>query len=630
MRESIPVVVATSRHPHHLYRVLLQVVQMAGGGQTPLYIQLEGDCPPTEQLAQLFGIPYSKVGARNKSDGSLSSATQAIADVTFAAVNSTFTHYTSATKVVFMEDDVILSPDFLWFFQQTSWLLDEDPTVLAVSAHHTYSVPGRGFHPARLLRGHMPPQWGWLVTRMILQAWVPSQWGDWDYWVSAWGRERGLSVVFPEVSRSLHAGSQGTHIDGFQQSMFFSRHAAHLPPPLPPLASSSSPPADGSRPSPLTNLIDLHSIVKEQYSARLKQKMARATPLILTSLDHCGPNLVPEGQDGPFVLFFGDKREQYAILQCLELFAEDLRCDYEGVQQVRVGGHMLYLAYCPASPHCTNLPPGYIAVPHDDQLMEAISALDLFRRSLHLRSPFRLRVATDSPAEEATLRNSVLGYAVLGMDVPSLYLNKGVILPSLDGSEGLKQSIHRVEEIVHNTNGPKQSIHRLEESIRNTTGALRKSVHGLNKGIHSHINYSHTSSNMINQTSSKPQSVEVYPSHLYSNTVSPLSAPSRFSQYTNHSSLHSPPYLRDVSPWSTHKPTSSHYYLTCMTKTCVVADPFLALDQTLPQHLQAAARKALTEAASSSESNQHKDDQVFTVEDFFNNPNLFKRYYGGR
>lgn len=56
----------------------------------------------------------SKVGARSKSDGSLSSATQAIADVTFAAVNSTFAHYSSATKVVFMEDDVILSPDFLW------------------------------------------------------------------------------------------------------------------------------------------------------------------------------------------------------------------------------------------------------------------------------------------------------------------------------------------------------------------------------------------------------------------------------------------------------------------------------------------------------------------------------------
>lgn len=256
-------------------------------------------------------------------------------------------------------------------------------------------------------------------------------------------------------------------------------------------------------------------------------------------------------------------------------------------------------------------PPGYVAVPHDDKLMEAIAALDLFRRSLHLRSPFRLRVATDRPVEEATLQNWMLGYAVLGMDIPSLYLNKGVVLPSLFRSEELEQSVHRPEE-------------------SNNTGTFQESERIPHKGINKHVKYLHTFSNMIYQTS-KHQSHKVYPSHLSSQAVSPDSSHS--SQYTprffpvTYTMLPSFHHMPSSSP---HKPTSTHYYYTCLKETCAVADPLLASDQNLPQHLQAAVKKALSEVASH-ENNQHKDvHEAFTVEDFFNNPNLFKLYYGGR
>ncbi|XP_063884720.1 protein O-linked-mannose beta-1,2-N-acetylglucosaminyltransferase 1-like [Scylla paramamosain] len=57
LQESIPVVVATSRHPYHLYRTLLQLLQMPGGGQTPFLVALEGESAAIRDLAELFGIP---------------------------------------------------------------------------------------------------------------------------------------------------------------------------------------------------------------------------------------------------------------------------------------------------------------------------------------------------------------------------------------------------------------------------------------------------------------------------------------------------------------------------------------------------------------------------------------------
>ncbi|KAK8405605.1 hypothetical protein O3P69_001845 [Scylla paramamosain] len=321
------------------------LLQMPGGGQTPFLVALEGESAAIRDLAELFGIPCSEIqphqhqgnGTRDhhhhhhhhQYDSQLQAATQVIADVTRHALAFAFAAFPQARKVIFLEDDVLPSPDFLWFFQQTAALLDEDPTLLAVTAHNTYSVAGRGLDPTRLLRGAMPPQWGWMADRRLLEAWVPENWGDWDYWVLAWSRAKGLDVVFPELSRSLHAGSGGTHIDGFHQGIAFDHQAAFLPAPIPP-----------------------------------------ATPM---------PSSV----------------------RCLDLYADDPRCDFEHVQQLTLGGHRLFLVDCPASPHC---PQNYLAVPHNDLLMEAVAALDLFRRGNDLRTPFRVRRESRSVSRGDHLR----------------------------------------------------------------------------------------------------------------------------------------------------------------------------------------------------------------------------------
>lgn len=76
-----------------------------------------------------------------------------------------------------------------------------------------------------------------------------------------------------------------------------------------------------------------------------------------------------------------------------------------------------------------NRPKGYLAVPHNDSLVEAVIALYQFGRSLDTRTPFRIRRRPRDFAEEVGLGNLFTGYAVLGLDIPSLYMDKGLVLP---------------------------------------------------------------------------------------------------------------------------------------------------------------------------------------------------------
>ncbi|XP_042242453.1 protein O-linked-mannose beta-1,2-N-acetylglucosaminyltransferase 1-like [Homarus americanus] len=589
VKESIPCVVATSKHPYHFYRVLIQLVQMTGGAQTPFYVRLDGDCPATEDLARLFGIPFSKYQTQEHEDNNIS-ITQLIAIATRSAVNDTFSWYPHADKVIFLDDDVFLSPGFLWYFQETARLMDDDPTILAVSAHNTFSFPGLGYDPSRLLRGVMPPQWGWMATRRLIKAWVPEYWGDWDYWVMALSRSKGLDVVFPEVSRSLHAGSSGTHIDGYSQAMIFSRQSA--------IAS-------------ITNLTDVDGLLREAYSTKLASDVARATPITLTSPKNCGPNLIPAGQEGPFVMFFTDEREHYAVFQCLGMYSGDLRGDFEHVQQLRVNGQVLYLVECPQSPHCVKKPDNHTAVPHNDELMEAISGVNMFRRSRELRTSFRVRRPARNILEEVQLKNIITGVAVLGLDLSSLFLNKGMLMPL---------------EIKKRTNDVDREEGIMDDA--DSGGSKLSKIYNTASGDVSHDGYLDLD-NMINN--------EVY---VKTDNNKEEMANIKNGNHKKHPNLKAKEYLaantydkmktnslqRVVKPLQTVRSQkivkgrgglSYTYYEACVVLPCFVSDPLLD-HRHFPHLLGVAADVAQKESRTS-----HNTSLEFTVQDYNENPYLF-------
>jgi alpha-1,3-mannosyl-glycoprotein beta-1,2-N-acetylglucosaminyltransferase len=112
-------------------------------------------------------------------------------------------------RVVILEEDLHIAPDFFDYFQATSKILDEDPSLFAVSA---YSDNGHMVKdPTRLLRTDFFPGLGWMMTRRLWMDELDSKWpqGYWDDWLREPEQRKDRQVIRPEVSRTFHFGSRG-------------------------------------------------------------------------------------------------------------------------------------------------------------------------------------------------------------------------------------------------------------------------------------------------------------------------------------------------------------------------------------------------------------------------------------
>ena len=112
-------------------------------------------------------------------------------------------------RVIILEEDIHTAPDFVSYFQATSKLLDEDPTLFAVSAFNDNGHKVKD--PERLLRSDFFPGLGWMMTRSLWKTELEEKWpsGWWDDWLREPVQRKDRQVIRPEVSRTYHFGSKG-------------------------------------------------------------------------------------------------------------------------------------------------------------------------------------------------------------------------------------------------------------------------------------------------------------------------------------------------------------------------------------------------------------------------------------
>ena len=237
--------------------------------------------------------------------------------------------------------------------------------------------------------------------------------------------------------------------------------------------------------------------------------------------------------------------------------------------------------------------------------MEAVAALDLFRRGNELRTPFRVRRKSRSVVEEISLGNVATGYAVLGIDLDSLLLNKAVVLP------------RQVEDKDGEDKGEQNDQH-------NGLTIPKNSYEGAAGEMH-------------------------YEPTAYLGQVQPPLAGPRNSQQLRQGgavagagvdgrgavpSLLKPYSERRVQARergrvtaqamreeSDDKAIKEGHYTSCVLPPCLVSDP-LVHSNTLPSHLQSAALLARREAGAT-----HHPASEFTVPDYFKNDKLFSAFY---
>ena len=117
------------------------------------------------------------------------------------ALQKVFSELPSAQRVIVLEEDLHLSPDFFPYFQRMAPLLDSDQTLMAVSAFNDNGIEGQVRDASRVLRSDFFPGLGWCMTKRLWVEELANKWPDgyWDDWLREPAQRQGRHVLRPEV-----------------------------------------------------------------------------------------------------------------------------------------------------------------------------------------------------------------------------------------------------------------------------------------------------------------------------------------------------------------------------------------------------------------------------------------------
>ncbi|MPC31829.1 Protein O-linked-mannose beta-1,2-N-acetylglucosaminyltransferase 1 [Portunus trituberculatus] len=255
-------------------------------------------------------------------------------------------------KFIILEDDLVLAPDFHSYMQQTSALLETpEEAVYAVSAFSHLAAPHTAHDATRLQRATTFPSCGWMTTRSFLEETLPkwpdahveikivsTQGTDWDYWMGTEVVRGGKELILPEVPRTTHGGTLGSHTDGAMARWFKERPLTSLP----------------------HTTLNLTAVSRKVFEDQVLQELSMAQPFISTHLkapdsSAHGHLSIPLHQDGSVWLV--RVRMQHAedspafriMAKALKVWHDDARNHHFGLWRIPYHNVMLLVVGVPFS-----------------------------------------------------------------------------------------------------------------------------------------------------------------------------------------------------------------------------------------------------------------------------------------
>lgn len=179
---------------------------------------------------------------------------------------------TSVSRVVIVEDDMEIAPDFFSYFTSLAPFLDQNSDVYCISAWNDNGIPSLSLNASQLYRTDFFPGLGWMLNRALWLE-LSEKWPDffWDDWMRHPNQTQGRQCIRPEVSRTANFGKTGV-----SQSFHYNAHISKVV-----LAKEAV---------DFTNA-DLSHLVANNYFQRFFSRMSNATRLkYLNFLGRRGPN----------------------------------------------------------------------------------------------------------------------------------------------------------------------------------------------------------------------------------------------------------------------------------------------------------------------------------------------------
>jgi alpha-1,3-mannosyl-glycoprotein beta-1,2-N-acetylglucosaminyltransferase len=127
-------------------------------------------------------------------------------------------------RVVVLEDDMEIAPDFYNYFDGLSHLLDSDRSLFCISAWNDNGKQPIVSDPGQLHRTDFFPGLGWMISRRFWDE-IEDRWPKlyWDDWLRSSNQTHGRQCIRPEVSRTANFGALGA-----SQSFNFKKHVSKV------------------------------------------------------------------------------------------------------------------------------------------------------------------------------------------------------------------------------------------------------------------------------------------------------------------------------------------------------------------------------------------------------------------
>lgn len=215
------VVVMACNRPDYLERTIASILkyQTAVASKFPLFISQDGTNPDVKnkalsynQIVYMQHLDFEPVHTERPGE---IIAYYKIARHYKWALDELFIKH-NFSRVIILEDDMEIAPDFFDYFEATARLFDKDKTIMAVSSWNDNGQVQFVHDPKALYRSDFFPGLGWMLTKSIWDELSPN-WPKayWDDWMRLKRVHQDRQFIRPEICRTYNFGEHGSSMGQF-------------------------------------------------------------------------------------------------------------------------------------------------------------------------------------------------------------------------------------------------------------------------------------------------------------------------------------------------------------------------------------------------------------------------------
>lgn len=209
--------VMCSNRPDYLRKTMSYILKYHPKNSIPIYISQDGNFPAVNDVISqsqnefklISTLPFIHIHHMESQHKNYENGYFKLADHFQWALSKVFNDQT-VNKIIILEEDLQISPDFFEYFMATSSLLDNDPSLLTISAWNDNGFENMVKDPEKLYRSDFFPGLGWMMTRKLWDELKP-KWprAYWDDWLREPKNRQGRHIIRPEICRTFHFGAHG-------------------------------------------------------------------------------------------------------------------------------------------------------------------------------------------------------------------------------------------------------------------------------------------------------------------------------------------------------------------------------------------------------------------------------------